>query len=116
MRLECLEYAENAAHHRHAITALLLYACYFPLGWGILGWVALVPLCMLVRSQARARTLFLAGYCAGLFFFFPVLQWMRGTGLRPVSSGTPRRGVATTPNVLSDRFSESRKPDCGDPD
>jgi apolipoprotein N-acyltransferase len=58
-------------------TSLLLYACYFPLAWGILAWVALVPLCHLIRSEARTRTIFFAGWIGGLIFFFPALQWMR---------------------------------------
>ncbi len=58
-------------------TSLLLYLCYFPIAWGWLGWVALAPLCALVRSEARGRTVFLAAWVSGLLFFFPALQWMR---------------------------------------
>ncbi len=60
-----------------AASSLLLYLCYFPVAWGWLGWVALVPLCNLVRSRARTRSIFLASYVCGLLFFFPALQWMR---------------------------------------
>jgi apolipoprotein N-acyltransferase len=60
-----------------AATALLLYLSHFPVAWGWLGWIALVPLLVLVRSPLRARTIFLVAWVAGLAFFFPVLQWMR---------------------------------------
>src|SRR6266536_1787023 len=33
-------------------TSGLLYLCYFPVAWGFLAWVALVPLIGLVRSAA----------------------------------------------------------------
>jgi apolipoprotein N-acyltransferase len=60
------------------LSAGLLWACYFPLAWGgYLGWVALVPLLVLVRTQLRSRTVYLIAWAAGLLFFVPVLQWMR---------------------------------------
>src|SRR5262245_22092863 len=59
-----------------ASTALLLYLSHFPVAWGWLGWVALVPLLVLVRSRVRTWGIFFAGWFAGLAFFFPVLQWM----------------------------------------
>jgi apolipoprotein N-acyltransferase len=58
-------------------SAGLLWLCYFPLAWGWLGWVALVPLLCLVRSEGRARNIYWSAYAAGLAFFWPVLQWMR---------------------------------------
>jgi apolipoprotein N-acyltransferase len=58
-------------------TAALLWACYFPLACGWLGWVALVPLLYLVRSRAPAWWIYLCAWAAGLGFFWPVLQWMR---------------------------------------
>jgi apolipoprotein N-acyltransferase len=63
-------------------TGALLYACYFPLAWGWLGWVALVPLLSLVRSDASKKRLFLCAWAGGLLFFWPVLQWMRVADLR----------------------------------
>src|SRR5436189_5002024 len=60
-----------------ASTALLLYLSHFPVAWGWLGWVALAPLLVLVRSRKRTRTIFFAAWFAGLAFFLPVLQWMR---------------------------------------
>jgi apolipoprotein N-acyltransferase len=55
----------------------LLYLCYFPVAAGWLAWVALVPLLVLVRSPARARTLYLWAWVGGLAFYWPVLQWLR---------------------------------------
>jgi len=58
-------------------TALLLWLCYFPMAWGWLGWVALVPLMGLVRSDAKPRRIYLCAWAAGLAFFVPAIQWMR---------------------------------------
>jgi apolipoprotein N-acyltransferase len=59
------------------LSAALLWACYFPLAWGwLLGWVALVPLLTLVRSEARPRTLYLSAYLGGVLFFAAALSWM----------------------------------------
>jgi apolipoprotein N-acyltransferase len=58
-------------------TGGLLWMCHFPLAWGWLGWVALVPLLSLVRSTAKARWVYLSAWAGGLAFFVPVLQWMR---------------------------------------
>jgi len=62
-----------------AVTSgVLLWACFHPLSLGAyLGWIALVPFLVLVRTQARARTVYLCAWVAGLAFFVPVLQWMR---------------------------------------
>ena len=69
------------------LTALLLWLSYFnqigfgehsitfALGW--LGWVALVPFLVLVRSNARPMRLYLAACLSGLLFYVPVLQWLR---------------------------------------
>src|SRR5262249_29081780 len=58
-------------------TPLLLYLCFFPVAWGWLAWVALVPLLLLVRSRTRAVTVYTAATLGGLAFYWPVLQWMR---------------------------------------
>lgn len=57
-------------------SSLLLWMCFFPVAWGWLGWVALVPLYVLVRSQATPRRIFWCAYAAGSAFFWPVLWWM----------------------------------------
>ncbi len=57
-------------------SGVLLWMCYFPLAWGWLGWVALVPLLSLVRMQATPRRIYWCAYAAGNLFFWPVLWWM----------------------------------------
>ncbi len=42
------------------VTGGLLWACYHPLSWGPLAWVALVPLLCLVRSTCRPWRIYLA--------------------------------------------------------
>src|SRR5690242_4232569 len=39
-------------------SAGLLWLCYFPVAWGWLAWVAVVPLLCLVRAEASGRRLF----------------------------------------------------------
>ena len=56
---------------------LMLYAGFFPLDLGFLGWVALVPWLTLVRANARPRTLYFAAYLGGLCLYGPAIQWMR---------------------------------------
>src|SRR3981189_1041943 len=58
-------------------TGGLLWMCHFPLAWGWLGWVALVPLLCLVRSEASARRIYFSAWVGGLVFFWPAIQWMR---------------------------------------
>ena len=57
-------------------SSLLLWLCHFPVAWGWLGWVALVPLLFLVRINASKWRIFLASYLAGAAFFWPILTWM----------------------------------------
>ncbi len=59
------------------LTGGLLFVCYFPLNWGWLAWVALVPLLGLVRGGASKKRVFFCAWAGGLAFFWPVLQWMR---------------------------------------
>jgi len=54
----------------------LLWACYHPLAWGFLGWIALAPLLVLVRTQTRPLLVYLFAYLCGLVFFVPALSWM----------------------------------------
>jgi apolipoprotein N-acyltransferase len=58
-------------------TAVLLWASYFPLNIGWLGWFALVPFLVLIRSPARARRLYPVSFLAGLLFYLASIQWMR---------------------------------------
>jgi apolipoprotein N-acyltransferase len=59
------------------LSGLLLYAAYFPLDFGFLAWVALVPLLSLVRANARPRRIYFAAFVGGLFCYVPAIQWMR---------------------------------------
>lgn len=59
------------------LTSGLLFCCYFPLAQGWLGWIALVPLLVLVRAETRPRRRYLTAWLAGLAFLAPVLQWIR---------------------------------------
>src|SRR5690242_20326189 len=58
-------------------TAGLLWACYFPLDWGWLAWVALAPLLLLVRVPGRRRGLYLSAWVGGLMLYLTSMQWMR---------------------------------------
>jgi len=55
----------------------LLWLAFFPLNFGPLAWVALVPLLTLVRSPAPTRWVYAGAWAGGLAFFFPALAWMR---------------------------------------
>jgi apolipoprotein N-acyltransferase len=64
-------------------SAVLLWMCHFPLAWGWLGWVALVPLLCLVRAESSARCVWWCAWACGLAFFWPALEWMRVADLAP---------------------------------
>jgi len=57
-------------------SALLLFLCFFPVGWGWLTWVALVPMLVLVRSDLTARWVYSTAFMGGFAFFMLVLQWV----------------------------------------
>jgi apolipoprotein N-acyltransferase len=59
------------------LSGVLLWLCYFPLAWGWMGWFALAPLLVLVRSPARAWAVYWSAYVGGLLFFLAAVQWMR---------------------------------------
>lgn len=56
--------------------ALLLFGAFPPAGWGWLGWVALVPLFLLLRSERPRRTIYLGGWLGGLTFWLLALHWI----------------------------------------
>lgn len=64
-------------------SGVVLSACYFPLSWGLLAWVALVPLVALVRCQPERRLeriwLYLSVWLGGLTFYYLTLSWMPAT-------------------------------------
>jgi len=55
--------------------AMLLYASFFPVDLGFLGWIALVPLLLLTR--VRLWVGLGASWLMGLLFCVPALQWIR---------------------------------------
>ncbi len=57
-------------------TGLLLFLCHFPVAWGWLAWVALVPYLTLTRTQARGRWLFVCAWASGLAYYWPAISWM----------------------------------------
>lgn len=59
------------------LTGVLLWASFRPLDWGPLGWVAMVPLILLVRLQCRPRWMYVAVFTAGFASNLAILQWMR---------------------------------------
>ncbi|MBX9579334.1 MAG: apolipoprotein N-acyltransferase [Gemmataceae bacterium] len=59
------------------LSGLLLWAAFFPLDLGPVGFVALVPWLTLVRAPTSARRRYLAAYVGGLAFFVPALNWLR---------------------------------------
>ena len=60
-----------------SLAALTMWATFFPLDWGILGWVCLVPLVLMIRLPAVTRTMYLAMYVTTAIGTLASLQWMR---------------------------------------
>lgn len=58
-------------------SALLLWACFTPLDWGWLGWLAITPLCLLIRAERPTRAMYRILYAAGLTWSLATFQWMR---------------------------------------
>jgi apolipoprotein N-acyltransferase len=59
------------------LSAGLLWLSFFPANIAPAAWVALVPLLVLVRSEARARWVYPLAFLTGLVFYFAALQWLR---------------------------------------
>lgn len=59
------------------LTGVMLWASFYPLNWGPLAWVALIPMLMLVRLPKPTKWMSLTTFFGGLVFTVPVLQWMR---------------------------------------
>jgi apolipoprotein N-acyltransferase len=58
-------------------SAVLLWACYFPLNAGGLAWVALLPLLVLVRAGVSTRQALFWSWVSGMLFFLVTMQWIR---------------------------------------
>jgi len=59
------------------LAALLTWAAHFPLDWGVLGWLAPIPLIVLVRLPTPPRWMLRAVYLTSLAGTVASLQWMR---------------------------------------
>jgi apolipoprotein N-acyltransferase len=59
------------------VSAALLWASFTPLDWSPLAWIALVPLCLLIRLERATHRLWLTSWIGGFLFWLPTLQWMR---------------------------------------
>ena len=58
-------------------SGVLLWAAFFPLNLGALGFVALVPWLTLVRAPVSTRRRYFAAYVGGVAFFALATQWVR---------------------------------------
>ena len=67
----------RAAWTAGAASALLTWAAFFPFDWGVLGWIAPVPLIVLVRLPVPPRRISLPRYLTTLVGTAASLQWMR---------------------------------------
>ena len=59
------------------LSSVLLYLSFFPADLGFLGWIAMVPILYVMRSNVQLRIKLLSASVCGLCFFIPALQWMR---------------------------------------
>lgn len=59
------------------LCGLLLWASFPPLDWGPLGWIALVPLLLLIRPRQRPRGTVAATLACGFLSQLFLLQWLR---------------------------------------
>jgi apolipoprotein N-acyltransferase len=59
------------------VSGVLLWAAFFPLDLGPLGFVALVPWLTLVRAPVSNRRRYFAAYVGGVAFFVLATQWVR---------------------------------------
>ncbi|MFM8476708.1 MAG: apolipoprotein N-acyltransferase [Planctomycetaceae bacterium] len=59
------------------LSAVLLWACFTPLEWAPLGWIALVPLLQVARASRLPRRCSFWLWLAGFPWAIAMLQWMR---------------------------------------
>ena len=60
-----------------AFSCLLLWVCFTPVDFAPAAWVALVPLCLLLRLQNLPRFSYRVIAIVGFFWAVATLQWMR---------------------------------------
>src|SRR5580704_14980722 len=58
------------------LSGATLWLCHFPVAWGWLAWVALVPILALTRAESRGWRLFLCALSGGLAYYVPAISWM----------------------------------------
>jgi len=63
----------------------MLWLCHFPVAWGWLGWVALVPVLPLLRATTRGWWRFLCAWLAGTVYFWAAISWMTVADTRMVA-------------------------------
>lgn len=59
------------------LSAVLMWASFYPLNWSWLGWFALVPMILLVRLPRPTSYMYTAIYGGGFVTMLASLQWMR---------------------------------------
>jgi apolipoprotein N-acyltransferase len=59
------------------VSALGLWLAFPPAGWAWLAWVALAPLCLLIRSNASGWALFGGSWLGGFVFWLLAIRWVR---------------------------------------
>lgn len=68
------------------LSALLLFAAYPPLGWGVLAIVAPTPLLAALRRVESRRTAALLGFTFGVVFYGLLVWWVKETGYLAVTA------------------------------
>jgi apolipoprotein N-acyltransferase len=58
-----------------ALSGFLLFACFPSLDWGVLVWIAPLPLLLAVTSETGLRRAFLLGYICGAIFLAGSCYW-----------------------------------------
>jgi apolipoprotein N-acyltransferase len=67
------------------LSGVMLFLCHFPVAWGWLGWVALVPLLVLVRVEVGGRWRYFCAWLAGSVYLWPAISWMTVADMRMVA-------------------------------
>jgi apolipoprotein N-acyltransferase len=67
-----------------AMTGGLLWLCFYPMGWGFLGWAALVPFLFTARLMVRPWIIYTGSFIGGCLFFWATLSWMTVADYRMV--------------------------------
>jgi len=60
-----------------SLAGVMLWGAFTPLDFSPLGWVALIPLMLLVRLERPTQRMYRTLYACGLVYWLATLQWMR---------------------------------------